>query len=95
MPIFPLTFAKFSGLSVIDTPSIRISPEVGGLKRLIHLRSVDFPVPEGPIMDITSPSSMTVFTSVRGIVSGKTFFICLSSIIICSLLSGSPLDFVS
>ena len=49
---------------------------------LIHLRSVDLPVPEGPIMEMTSPLLMVTLISLRGIVSSSNSFLkCLISII--------------
>ena len=34
------------------------------------------PVPEGPMMVMTSPRWMVVFTSVRGVTPGNAFFRC-------------------
>ena len=57
-------------------------PLVGSQSMLIHLRSVDLPVPEGPIMEMTSPLLMVTLISLRGIVSSSNSFLkCLISII--------------
>ena len=53
-----------------------MAPDVGVSSRLTHRRRVDFPVPEGPMMVMTSPRWMEVFTSVRGVTLGKAFLRC-------------------
>ena len=41
-------------------PSIMISPEVGVSNRLRQRSNVDLPVPDGPIIEITSPRLISV-----------------------------------
>lgn len=53
-----VTFSRyFDGLlaCVTFSPWKRISPPFGVSKRLIHLKSVDFPLPDEPIIHVTSP----------------------------------------
>ena len=44
-------------------PSTVISPTVGSSRRLRQRSRVLLPVPEGPMMEITSPRQIWVFTS--------------------------------
>ena len=81
MPILRLASVRSYFGAVISTPSSRICPPVGRSSMLMQRISVDFPVPEGPITEITSPSFITAFTSFRGVAFSYCFLRCLSSII--------------
>jgi len=47
-----------SSISVIDSPSMRMSPEVGASSPAISPSSVDLPLPEGPITEMNWPSGI-------------------------------------
>jgi len=49
--------SSVSVMSLVRTPLIQISPEVGVPRHPIRFRSVDFPEPEGPITEMNSPRS--------------------------------------
>ncbi len=53
------TMPTSSGGSVTARPSMRISPEVGGIRPATSFRSVDFPQPDGPTTATNSPSRMS------------------------------------
>ena len=72
------------------SPSTQISPLVGGSSMLMARRSVLFPVPEGPMMLITSPFSISQFTSLRTVIwvpSGLVKVLLKCLILIMLLLS--------
>jgi len=48
---------------LIAWPSTRIAPESIDSRWLMHLSSVDFPLPEGPIRQLTSPGATAKSTS--------------------------------
>ena len=55
MPIFRRKWCSGYPLAVMFSPSTQISPEVGGSSMLMALRRVLLPVPEGPMILMTSP----------------------------------------
>ncbi len=65
IPTLRLTAAMSQEGSVISTPLIMIFPPVETSSLLRHLKNVLFPVPEGPMMLITSPSFIVALTSLR------------------------------
>ncbi len=77
IPIFRRTRFTLHFLSVVITPSTTISPPVGVSRRLIQRSRVDFPVPDGPIMEITSPFLISTLTSRKGITLGYSLRRCL------------------
>ena len=56
MPIFDLTSFMFALGLLIFLPLSLTSPSVGSISRLIHLSTVDFPLPDDPIIATDSPS---------------------------------------
>ncbi len=50
-------------MSVTSSSLILIRPDVGSIRRLIILRVVDFPQPEGPTRMTVSPALMSMDTS--------------------------------
>ena len=57
-------------------------PLVGSVSMFMHLSSVLLPVPDGPIIEMTSPSFIVTSMSLSGMVSSSnTFLRCLISII--------------
>ena len=62
-------FARSAPGAQTSVPSTMIWPEVGVSRRLMQRSRVDLPVPEGPMMLITSPASMSAFTPLRGTTS--------------------------
>ena len=61
-------------IQVIGCPKTSICPSVGVSNRLRQRSRVLFPVPEGPMMEITSPLRITALTSFRGVALANTFF---------------------
>ena len=57
MPMFWRTLLMSTFLLVISYPSTKICPSVASSRRFRHRRNVDFPPPEGPITQTTSPSA--------------------------------------
>ena len=60
IPIFRLSRLISVFLSVISVPSKKIWPPVGSSSRFMHRRNVDFPEPDGPTTNTTSPFLMVV-----------------------------------
>ena len=70
MPILRLMPQRSARFAHMSWPRTVILPSVGVSSRLRQRRSVDLPVPEGPIMVITSPLDMEALTSVSGVALG-------------------------
>ena len=49
----------------MSMPLKTIEPSVGCSRRFIHLRNVDLPPPDGPIITTTSPSAIVVVSPFR------------------------------
>ena len=71
--------------SHMSVPSTMISPDVGVSSRLMQRIRVDLPVPEGPIMEMTSPSSTVAFTSLSGVMFGYSLRRWRTSMMLISL----------
>jgi len=63
MFIFWRSLGTSAFLSRMSTPSIRIEPPLGRSRRLRQRRNVLLPVPEGPMMEMTSPRFISTLTS--------------------------------
>ena len=63
IPIFWRIFATSVFLESKSCPSTMILPPEGLSNKLRHRKKVLFPVPEGPMMEITSPRPMVALTS--------------------------------
>ena len=77
IPVFSsISFLIFLStfLSVRLFPSIKISPDVIDSKSTIQRKIVDFPLPEGPINETTSPLLIYKFISFKIILSPYCFF---------------------
>ena len=70
---------SFTG-AVMSVPSNRMVPEVGLSRRFRERRNVDFPHPDGPMMDMTSPLWTSRLMSLRTSWSPKDLARCLTSI---------------
>jgi len=57
MPTRRRSSTSFTAGSVTDTPSTTISPASIATSRLMQRKTVDLPLPEGPMMQHTSPGS--------------------------------------
>src|SRR5690349_16636544 len=64
-----IRFSSFLRNSSTFLPSMHISPLLASIMRLIHRSSVDFPAPEGPMIDTNSPLLTEKLTSVNARVS--------------------------
>ena len=67
MPILRRACVRSYFGAVMSTPSKRIFPLVGRSSMLMQRISVDLPAPDGPMIEITSPSLITAFTSSSGV----------------------------
>ena len=81
MPIFWRSLATLALGAMMSSPSTMISPLSGCSKRFKQRRKVLLPVPEGPIMEITSPLLMVTFMLLSTVRSPYFFTRFLTSII--------------
>ena len=62
--------------SVITSPSLVTLPEVGSSSRSRQRSSADFPVPDDPIIEMTSPLFISTHTPFSGATFGHSFLRC-------------------
>ncbi|MEG2106350.1 MAG: hypothetical protein RRY79_06135 [Clostridia bacterium] len=59
-----------ASFAVTVSPSTTISPAVGSSNMFRHHSRVDLPMPERPMMEMTSPFSISTLTSENGVTLG-------------------------
>ena len=80
MPILRRSAGRSQSGALTSMPSTTMLPDVGVSRRLRQRIKVDLPVPEGPMIEMTSPASTVALTSLSGVTPGYSLRRCAISI---------------